>query len=122
MDQEQEEKQITFEEAVANWRQKYDIIDDDPMLASVELMEIFFQNVKVQVPDSSTGMVVELGKSLHELNRLGKSFSRQTRELLQEIRGLPKLRQTLAVGRTWAILSVAIAMLVAGILIGKFVL
>lgn len=122
MDQEQEEKQITFEEAVANWRQKYDITDDDPMLASVELMEIFFQNVKVQVPDSSTGMVVELGKSLHELNRLGKSFSRQTRELLQEIRGLPKLRQTLAVGRTWAILSVAIAMLVAGILIGKFVL
>jgi hypothetical protein len=122
MDHEQEEKQITFEEAVANWRQKYDITDDDPMLASVELMEIFFQNVKVQVPDSSTGMVVELGKSLHELNRLGKSFSRQTRELLQEIRGLPKLRQTLAVGRTWAILSVAIAMLVAGILIGKFVL
>ena len=113
------EEQENFRLAVSEWRLRHKIRDDDPMLASVELLELFFQNVKVQVPDSNATFI-EVRAALQQLDRLGKDFSKQTRELTEEIRSVPKLTKQLASGRTAGFVLIALASLAAGVLIGKF--
>jgi hypothetical protein len=109
----------TFEKAVTEWKHKHRIRDDDPMLASLELLEIFFQNVKIQIPDSGTATIVEVRAAIQQLDRLAKDFSKETRELVVEIRAVPQLKNELARGRNTAFFFTAIGCLVAGVLIGK---
>lgn len=87
------ENDDNFAKAVAEWKHKYRIRDDDPMLASLELLELFFQNVKIQIPDSSSATIVEVRSAIQQLDRLAKDFSKQTRELIVELRGTPHLKQ-----------------------------
>jgi hypothetical protein len=49
-------------------------------------MEIFFQNVKIQIPDSSSWQLVGVRSAIQQLDRLAKDFSKQTRELIVELR------------------------------------
>jgi hypothetical protein len=115
------EEQDNFRLAVSEWKLRHKVRDDDPMLASVELLELFFQNVKVQVPDSQATFI-EVRASIQQLDRLGKDFTKQIRELTQEIRRVPKLSEELKIGRTAGFVITALASLVAGVLIGKFLL
>ena len=115
------EEQDNFRVAVLDWKHRHRIRDDDPMLAAVDLLELFFKHVKVHVPDSNEKFI-EVRASLQQLDRLGKDFTKQTRELTQEIRGVPKLSKELAIGRTAGFVITALASLVAGVLIGKFLL
>ena len=114
------ENEDNFAKAVAEWKHKHRIRDDDPMLASLELLEIFFQNVKIQIPDSGTATIVEVRSAIQQLDRLAKDFSKETRELVIEIRAVPRLKQEMASGRAAALFFMAIACLGAGVLIGKF--
>jgi hypothetical protein len=60
--------------------------------------------------------------SLQTLAQLTQEFSKEARELKHEIRSVPQIRQQLAAGRAVAFVFVALAMLVAGILVGKYLL
>lgn len=106
--------------AVLQWKQKHSVREDDPMLASLELLEIFFQNVKIQVPDTGTATIYEVRAAIQQLERLAKDFSKETRELVVEIRTVPKLKKDLAGGQTSALILTAVACLGAGILLGRY--
>lgn len=115
------EPKNSFDEALAEWRRKHGIRDDDSVLQMLELLKLFFQNVKVEIPpDTDSIQLVTVRVSLQTLAQLTKEFSKEARELTQEIRSVPKVSDQLSSGRAVAFLCVAIASLLAGILIGKF--
>jgi hypothetical protein len=117
------EEKHSFDYAVAEWRRKHNIGDDDSVLQMLELLKIFFQNVKIEIPpDPESIQLVTIRVSLQTLTQLTKDFSKEARELKQEIREVPRIRQQLAAGRAVAFVFVAMAMLVAGILVGKYLL
>jgi len=117
------EAKNSFDEAVAEWRRKHGIRDDDSVLQMLELLKIFFQNVKIEIPpDTDSIQLITIRVSLQTLTQLTKDFSKEARELTQEIRDVPEISRQLSAGRGVAFLSVAIASLLAGILIGKFLL
>ncbi|MCI0537753.1 MAG: hypothetical protein L0Z50_21270 [Verrucomicrobiales bacterium] len=116
------EEDSDFQQAVLEWQHKHGIRDDDPMLASLELLQLFFANAKIKIPDSDAANAIEVRAALQQLDRLGKDFSKQARELIQEVRSVPKLHDGLAAGRFTAIFLTAVSAFGAGILIGKFVL
>ncbi|MGH7976522.1 MAG: hypothetical protein ACREDS_12790 [Limisphaerales bacterium] len=112
-----------FEAAISEWRRKNGIRDDDSVLQMLELLKLFFQNVKIEIPpDTDSIQLVTVRVSLQTLAQLTKEFSKEARELTQEIRSVPKVTDQLANGRAVAFLCVAVASLLAGILIGKFLL
>jgi hypothetical protein len=112
-----------FERTVSEWKHKHRLRDDDPVLAAIELLKLFFKNVKIELPaDSESATLIEVRASMQQLNHLGRDFSKQTRELIQELREVPKLKQRLFAGRAAAFAFTAISSAVAGILIGKYLL
>jgi hypothetical protein len=117
------EQPNNFDAAVAEWRRKHGIRDDDSVLQMLELLKLFFQNVKIEIPpDTDSIQLVTVRVSLQTLTQLTKEFSKEARELTQEIRSVPKVSNQLANGRAVAFLCVAVASLLAGVLIGKFLL
>src|SRR4051812_15226597 len=102
-------------QAVRDWQLKHRIRDDDPILATLELLQIFFQHVKIEVPDAETANVVEVRTGIQQLDRLSKDFAKQSRELVVEIRnrGVEWRTQT-APPR---LIFIAVACAVAGALI-----
>jgi hypothetical protein len=113
----------SFEGTVIEWKHRHCIRDDDPILAALELLRVFFQNAKIELPpDSNSATLVEVRAAIQQLNRLGMDFSKQTRELTLEMRTLPELEKQLRFGRMTAFVATAVACLGAGILIGKFLL
>lgn len=113
------EENPNFETALAEWRRKQDIQDDDAVLELFNLLKVFFQNVKVEIPpDANSAKLATVRTSTQELMLLTKEFSKEARELKRAIRDLPKLTKPLYTGRATAFAFVAIASLVAGILIG----
>ena len=112
-----------FESVVIEWKHRHRIRDDDPILAALELLKVFFQNAKIELPpDSNSARFVEVRAAIQQLNRLGTDFSKQTRDLTLEMRALPEFGRQLRSGRATAFFLTAIASLGAGILIGKFLL
>jgi hypothetical protein len=117
------EKKNNFDEALAEWRRRHGIRDDDSVLQMLELLKLFFQNVKVEIPpDTDSIQLVTIRVSLQTLTQLTKDFSREARELTQEIRSLPQINKQTMSGRAVAFLCVMVASLVAGILIGRFLI
>jgi hypothetical protein len=117
------EEKDNFDEAVSEWRRKHGIRDNDSVLQMLELLKIFFQNVKIEIPpDTDSIQLVTVRVSLQTLSQLTKDFSKEARELTQEIRGVPKISEQLSQGRAVAFLCVAVASLLAGILVGRFLL
>jgi hypothetical protein len=115
------EEKHSFDYAVAEWRRKHGIHDDDSVLQMLELLKIFFANVKVELPpDPASMQLVTVRVSLQTLTQLTQEFSKEARELKQEIRAVPQIREQLAAGRAMAYLCVAVAMLALGIVIGNF--
>jgi len=113
----------SFDEAVSEWRRKNGIRDDDSVLQMLELLKIFFQNVKIEIPpDMDSIQLVTVRISLQTLTQLTKEFSKEARELKREIRSVPQITQQLSAGRAVAFVCVAITSLLAGILIGHFLL
>jgi len=116
------EKQ-SFDEAVAEWRRKHGIRDDDAVLQMLELLKIFFQKVKIEIPtDTNSIQLITIRSSLQSLTQLTKEFSKQSRELTQEIRDVPKITRQLYAGRAVAFMCVTFVSLLAGILVGKYLL
>jgi hypothetical protein len=112
-----------FDAAVAEWRRKHSIRDDDTVLQMLDLLKLFFQNVKIEIPpDTDSIQLVTVRVSLQTLTQLTKQLSKEANELTQEIRSVPKVTQQLAAGRSVAFLCMAVASLLAGILIGKYLL
>jgi hypothetical protein len=117
------EEKGNFDKALAEWRRKHGIRDDDSVLQMLELLKLFFQNVKIEIPpDTDSIQLVTVRVSLQTLTQLTKEFSKEAQELTQEIRSVPKISEQLSNGRAVAFLCVAVTSLLAGVFIGKFLL
>ena len=112
-----------FNEALAEWRRKHSIRDDDSVLQMLELLKLFFQNVKIEIPpDTDSIQLVTVRVSLQTLAQLTKDFTRTARELTQEIRTAPRINEQSMRGKAIVSMFAMLISLVAGILIGKFLL
>jgi hypothetical protein len=119
-----EDRNLKLQNAVLEWQKKYGIRDGDPLLASLELFHIFLRTSE----PSSNGTTVshpptfgEFRDSFEHLDQRTKAFTRQAAELIQELRKLPELVKQMRSSRGVILLLLTPGVLVAGIIIGKFV-
>ena len=119
-----EDRNLKLQNAVLEWQKKYGIRDGDPLLASLELFHIFLRTSE----PSSNGTTVshpptfgEFRDSFEHLDQRTKAFTRQAAELIQELRKLPELVKQMRSSRGVILLLITPGVLVAGIIIGKFV-
>ncbi|MCI0540378.1 MAG: hypothetical protein L0Z50_34685 [Verrucomicrobiales bacterium] len=104
-------------EAVLNWQQRHNIADDDPLLATVELWELFLENER-----ASDATAYDARREIEQLDRLSKSFAKQTGEVMRELRAVPKLKEELWMFPYFTVIFVAVGALITGMLVGKFLL
>ena len=117
------EEKNNFDVALAEWRLKHGIRDDDAVLQMLELLKIFFQNLKIELPtDPDAVKLMTVRIALQTLTQQAKEFSKEARELTQEIRKVPNVTEQLSAGRGVAFFCVALSALLAGIVIGKYLL
>jgi len=103
--------------AFLDWQQKHNIADDDPLLATVELWEAFLESERS--PDASPH---DIRRDIEQLNRITKSFSKQTGEVIRELRAVPKIKSDLWMFPYFTVVLVSVGALIAGMIIGKFML
>ena len=105
--------------AVEQWREKHNIGDDDPLLASVSLWKAFLE---AAMSSDSAAKYHEIRHELEELDRLSKTFIKQGREVIEEVRALPRMKESLWMFPYFTVLFVAVGALLMGILIAKLFL
>lgn len=105
--------------AVLDWQQRHNIADDDPLLATVELWEAFLDNARV--PDATTA-AFDTRREIEQLDRISKAFAKQSGEVIRELRTVPKLKGELWMFPYFTVIFVTVIALIAGMLIGKFLL
>ena len=103
--------------AILEWQQKHNIADDDPLLATVELWEAFLESERS--PDASPP---DIRRDIEQLDRIAKSFSKQTGEVIRELRAVPKIKSDLWMFPYFTVVLVSVGALIAGMIIGKFML
>ena len=108
--------------AILEWRKKYGVQDGDPMLAAVELWEIYFTHAQLSSPKERLPSLEDFRGTLEQLERLGGDFTGRAGEIIQELRAVPKIRSDLNQFPVFALVFTAALALLAGILIGKFML
>jgi hypothetical protein len=112
----------TFRNAILNWQQKHHIQDKDPLMASLELLEMYF-NYRCGIgPIKQPPSYTEFRQIIENAEKLLDDLGKFSRALIQEIRAVPKIREESAKGRTLALITVMASTLIAGILIGKYLL
>lgn len=113
----EEPRRQALRDAVLDWQQKHNIADDDPLLATVELWEAFLENEK-----STDATSYDVRREIEQLDRIAKSFSKQTGEVIRELRTVPKLKSDLWMFPYFTVIFIAVGAVITGILIGKFLL
>jgi len=117
-----EERKLALKAAILEWQKKHGIQDADPMLAAVELWEIYFSHAQPTGSNEAIPSFEEFRSSLEKLVRLGSDFATHGAEIVLELREVPKIRSELNSFPRFALVFGAGLALVAGILIGKFLL
>ena len=104
--------------AISEWRKKYGVQDGDPMLAAVELWEIYFTHAQIIGPKDRLPSFEDFRDTLEQLERLGGDFTGRAGEIIQELRAVPKIRSDLNQFPVFALVFTAALALLAGFLIG----
>lgn len=111
------DRKLALRTAVLDWQQRHNIADDDPLLATVELWEAFLESERIQ-----DATAFDIRREIELLDRIGKSFSKQAGEVVRELRAVPKIKSDLWLFPYFTTIFIAVGALIAGMLIGKFVL
>ena len=107
----------TVRTAVLDWQKRHNIADNDPLLATVELWEAFLKGER-----AADATPVDVRREIEQLDRIGKSFNKQTGEVIRELRAVPRIRSELWMFPYFTVIFVAVGALIAGMLVGKFLL
>jgi len=110
-----------FTHAVLRWQKKYGIGDGDPMLASLELLDIYFNARRPVAGDGRPPTFEEFRESLDTLQQRSREFTRHANELIQRIETAPKPVARRARNAALVVLTL-IGAVIAGVLLGKFAL
>src|ERR1700693_555827 len=115
-----DDPKLVLKNAILEWRKKYSVQDGDPMLAAVELWEIYFTHAQLSSPKERLPSFEDFRDTLEQLGRLGGDFTGRAGDIIQELRAVPKIRSDLNQFPVFALVFTAALALLAGILIGKF--
>ena len=74
--------------AVSDWQRKYRIADDDPMMATLELVRIYLQHSREIDDGSDTALpsFEDFRSTIELLDRRSKAFVQQATDLIGELR------------------------------------
>ena len=117
-----EDPKQALRNAVLEWRKKYGVQDGDPMLAAIELWEIYFSHAQVNGSKERLPSFEEFRGTMEQCERLSGDLTGRASEIIQELRAVPKIRSDLNRFPIFALVFTAALALLAGVLIGKFVL
>lgn len=114
-----EERNLALQNAVLEWQKKYGIRDGDPMLASLELFHIYLRTFEPSSTGPRSPTFEEFRESIELLDQRSKSFAKHAAELTQELRRFSTATRQ---GHWFVFVFITLAVLAAGVAIGKFVL
>lgn len=118
----EERSKEALKTAILEWRKNHGVQDNDPMLAAVELWEIYFTHAKLDGAIEKIPPFEEFRSTIEQLERLGDDFNSRAGEIIQELRAVPQIRNDLTSFPKFALVFTAMLALVAGMLIGRFLL
>ena len=113
---------LALKNVMLEWKKKYAIQDGDPLLAVVDLWAIYFTHIQLSSPKEHPPSFVDFRDTLEQLERLGGDFTGRAAEVIEELRAVPKIRSDLNQFPMFALVFTAAVALLAGILLGRFVL
>ena len=117
-----EQREMMLRTAVIEWQKKYGVQDGDPLLASLELFQIYLANLQTG-DDSGTGLSFqEFRDSFEVLDQRSKLFAKHATDLIEALRQVPNLRQHLRSYHAVAFVVTAIAAFAAGVLVERYLL
>jgi hypothetical protein len=119
-----EQRDMMLKTAVLEWQKKYGVQDGDPLLASVELFQIYMRSFLIGEPGDglSSPSFHEFRESFELLDQRTKTFAKQATELIQELRKLPEIARQMRSGRGVILFLLLLVALAAGVAIGRFAL
>ena len=106
--------------AILEWQKKYAVQDGDPMLAAVELWEIYFNHAQLNVPKERLPGYEDFRSTIEQCERLGGDFTGRAAEIIKELREVPRIRSDLNRFPIFALVFISALALLTGILIGRF--
>ena len=114
-----DDPKLVLKNAILEWRKKYGVQDGDPMLAAVELWEIYFTHTQLNGPKEHLPSFEDFRSTMEQCERLGDDFTGRAAEIIEELRAVPKIRSDLNRFPMFALVFTAALALLAGILIGR---
>ena len=110
-----------LQRAVAEWRTKHQIREDDPMLAALDLVRVYLAHAPLPVRDAAEvpPSYAEFRETVELLDRRGNAFAKQSLDLIIELRraaGHGTARQQLSIKPLLLIAALALA---AGFVLGR---
>ena len=106
-----------FEEAVAQWRSRHRLAEDDAVLLLVDLFRLH-QRHWDELRRRELPSFEQFRSDIAKLSEAAKTFQNDSAALLKEIRSQPRRETRASVSLSIAIVAAILALL-AGILIGK---
>lgn len=113
---------LELRNSILQWQKKYGVVDGDPILGCLELFEIYFSAIPREREVSPQPTFEEFRSSLELLDQRSKGFTKQAAEVIQEMRAVPDFRRRLRLYHLVALFCAAASALLAGLVIGKFLL
>lgn len=119
-----DEQNLALQNAILGWQKKYGIRDGDPLLASLELFEIYLKNARLHdgtdsKPDeASPPSFGEFRESMERMDSRCKQAGKLAQELIGELRKRSSAKRSSYDGVLFV--SVLFGILIVGILIGRF--
>ena len=110
-----------LQQAVAEWRTKHQIREDDPMLAALDLVRVYLAHAPLPVREAPEvpPSYAEFRETVELLDRRGNAFAKQSLDLIIELRraaGHGTARQQLSIKPLLLIAALALA---AGFVLGR---
>ena len=109
-------------QALSDWQRKYRIADDDPMMATLELVRIYLRESRKidNEPGAAPPSFDDFRGTIELLDRRSKAFVHQATDLVAELRRFGQNVRRLNQTRFIAQLAVIAISVVAGILISRW--
>ena len=106
-------------QAVSDWQRKYRIADDDPMMATLDLVRIYLRETRSSDDDSAPPGFDDFRGTIELLDRRSKAFIHQAADLVAELRRFGQNVRRISQARLIAQVAVVALSFVAGFLINR---
>jgi len=106
-------------QAVSAWQRKYHIADDDPMMATLELVRIYLREARTIDNESAPPSFDDFRGTIELLDRRSSPFIHQAADLVAELRRFRQNVQRINQTRLTAQLAIIALSIAVGFLVGR---